>query len=238
MARRFLLSSVVTTGMMVATGLASTGVALTGLGCLPKRDEAPEAKAKTSPDGEPAAAKAASATLPFSDDFNREKLGPLYKKTGGTWRITDGKLHSVGEQNIPLWLDVPLTKNVKVEFTTTSRSPAVDTKIEIFGDGVRHESGYIVILGGWNNTITTIARLDEHEATRVEKRTRWKKDRTYRWRVERSDGKTLQLFIDDEKVIEYVDKDPLFGGRNNRLGFTNWESDVSYDDLKITALPD
>jgi len=182
--------------------------------------------------------RAAAPPAPFSDDFERAELGPKYKKTGGTWAIDDGALHSTGEKNIPLWLDVPLSKNVRVEFTTVSRSPAVDTKIEIFGDGLRHESGYIVILAGWNNTISTIARLDEHEKTRVEKRTRFEKDRAYRWKVERTNGRDLVMSIDGEEIVRYVDDDPLFGPKNDRLGFTNWQSDVRYDDLVITPLPD
>ena len=206
---------------------AAIAVALCGLGCLPKSDG----------DGAGDSSQAA-VKLPFSDDFGRASLGERYKKSGGTWEVSEGQLHSSGEENIPLWLDVPLSKNVRVEFTTLSKSPAVDTKIEIFGDGLRHESGYIVILGGWNNTISTIARLDEHEKTRVEKRTKWKPNQRYRWRVERTDGHTLQLFIDYELVLAYDDKSPLFGPRNNKLGFTNWASDVFYDDLKITALPD
>ena len=120
------------------------------LGCMPKSQEAK-----------------AGIRSPFRDDFNREGLGPKYVKAGGTWTLQDGALHSSGEKNLPLWLDVELPTNVKVEFTAWSRSPQVDTKIEIFGDGKRHESGYIVILGGWNNTITTIARLDEHGRARV-----------------------------------------------------------------------
>lgn len=174
---------------------------------------------------------------PFQDDFNRGELGAKYSKTGGSWRLEDGALHTVGDHNQPLWLDVPLSRNVRVEFTTTSRSPAVDTKVEIFGDGVRHESGYIVIIGGWKNTITTIARLDEHEPTRQAVRRRWEPGRTYRWVVQRTDGKTLELFIDGERVVAYEDTAPLFGPRNNRFGFTSWESEVLYDDLVITPLP-
>ena len=34
---------------------------------------------------------------------------------------------------------------------------------EFCGDGVRHESGYINILGGWGNTLAIIAKEDEHE---------------------------------------------------------------------------
>jgi hypothetical protein len=200
-----------------ARALAATLIACT-LGCMPKSET--------------------TKAEPFADDFARTELGPRYVKQGGTWSIVDGALHSSGERNIPLWLDVPLAKNTRVEFVAWSKSPAVDTKIEIFGDGVRHESGYIVILAGWNNTISTIARLDEHEPTRVEKRTRFEPDRKYRWRVERTDGRRLAFFLDDALLLAYDDGDPLVGDRHSRLGFTNWASDVYYDDLVVTPLPD
>jgi hypothetical protein len=180
---------------------------------------------------------ASAAPTPFRDDFARAELGAHYKKTGGSWRILEGALHTMGDRNQPLWLDVPLARNTRVEFTTTSHSPSVDTKIEIFGDGVRHESGYIVIFGGWKNTITTIAKKDEHEPTRKEVKRGGERDRTYRWRVQRTDGKTLELFIDDALVVSYVDEAPLFGPGNDRLAFTSWESEVRYDDLVITPLP-
>ena len=191
--------------------------ALPALACIKTSDDAPQA--------------------PYSDDFNRAALGERLHASGGSWRIVDGALSSLGDRNQPLWLDVPLGKNVRVEFTAWSRSPAVDTKVEIFGDGLRHESGYIVILGGWQNTISTIARLDEHERGRVELRKRWEKDRHYRWTVQRTDGHTLELFIDGERVLAYDDPAPLVGPKNNRLAFTSWESEVFYDDLTITPLP-
>jgi hypothetical protein len=189
-----------------------------GVACLPTRGA----------DGAPA---------PFRDDFERAELGPQYLKRGGSFRIEDGALRTLGDRNQPLWLDVPLARNVRIELTTVSRSPAVDTKIEVFGDGVRHESGYIVIVGGWKNTITTIARLDEHEPGRKELRRRFEPHRRYRWTVQRTDGKTLELFLDGERILAYEDADPLYGPKNNRLAFTSWESDVSYDDLVITPLP-
>lgn len=176
------------------------------------------------------------APAPFADDFARDSLGAHYR-AAGSWRVVDGALASVGDHNQPLWIDVPLARNTRVEFTAWSRSPAVDTKIEIFGDGLRHESGYIVILGGWQNTITAIARLGEHERGRAELRKKWEQGRRYRWTVQRTDGKTLELFIDGERVLAYADPAPLYGPRNNRLAFTSWESEVFYDDLAITPLP-
>ncbi len=152
--------------------------------------------------------------------------------------MLQGALTSFGDHNQPLWLVPPLSKNVRVEFTAWSDSAAVDTKIEIFGDGVTHSTGYIVILGGWNNTITTIARLDEHETTRQAVKRGWNMGQRYRWRVQRTDGHTLEMFIDDARVLAYDDAKPLQGERNNRLAFTSWASEVHYDDLVVTPLPD
>jgi len=184
--------------------------------------------------------KSASPKLrePFRDDFSREELGPKYVKRGGTWRILDGALSTSGDHNLPLWLDVALPTNVRIEFTTISRSPAVDTKIELFGDGLRHESGYSLIVGGWNNTLSVIGRLGEHEKKRVEKKTRFEANKQYRWKVERTNGRDVVLFIDDVELLRYADPEPLVGARNDRLGFSSWESDVFYDDLVITPLPD
>jgi hypothetical protein len=182
----------------------------------------------SSADGEPRA---------FSDDFERAELGASYIKRGGSWRIVDGALSTLGDRNQPLWLDVPLSKNVRIDFVAWSNSEAVDTKVEVFGDGVRHESGYIVILAGWNNSLSTIARLDEHEKTRVVLKQKWEKGRKYHWTVQRTDGHTLELLIDGERVLAYDDKQPLYGANNNRLAFTSWESEVSYDDLRVTQLP-
>jgi hypothetical protein len=62
----------------------------------------------------------------------------------------------------PLWLKAKLPANVAVEFDVRSQSPEGDIKAEIFGDGSDHASGYVLIHGGWNNSISVIARRDEH----------------------------------------------------------------------------
>lgn len=171
----------------------------------------------------------------FTDDFDRESLGSHYKAMGGSWRIADGALVSHGDKNVPLWLDVKLPQNVEVSMTVWSDSPAVDTKLEIFGDGVRHESGYIVIFGGWKNTITTIARLDEHERTRKETRRKWKRGQRYEWTVRRQ-GNVVEFLVDGESIVSYDDPAPLVGPLHDRLAFTNWDSEVHYDNLRITPL--
>lgn len=85
--------------------------------------------------------------------------------TGGMWRTVGGELLSPGVKNNPLWLKAKLPENVAVDFDVRSMSPEGDIKCEIFGDGSDHASGYVLIHGGWNNTISIIARLDEHGAS-------------------------------------------------------------------------
>lgn len=209
--------------MRVETFALSVPLALllsAAAGCLPSFPSSP-----------PAAAA-------FADDFSDADLAGRYHLQGGSWRVVGGKLSTLGDHNLPLWLNAPLSRNVRVEFTSTSSSAAVDMKVEIFGDGTRHESGYICIVGGWENTLTGIARLDEHEKARVTRRSRFEAGRSYRWLIQRTDGKTLELFLDGERQATYVDRDPLFGPRNNHFAFSGWESEVVFDDLKITVLPD
>ena len=171
----------------------------------------------------------------FEDQFERTTLGADYLKYGGTWDIQDGVLTSHGDRNIPLWLNRSLPENVRVDVDVWSSSTAVDMKVEIFGDGIKHESGYIVIFGGWKNKITAIARLDEHEKRRKDKRTKWKKDQKYHWTIERQ-GSVLKFLVDGKLIIKYDDPSPLKGPGYDRIGFTNWESVVHYDNLKITPL--
>ena len=182
----------------------------------------------------PATTPAGAAVV---DTFSDSSLSTRYHMQGGSWRVVDGALTTLGDRNLGLWLRTPLSRNTRIEFTSTSSSAAVDMKVEVFGDGIRHESGYVVIVGGWNNTLTGIARLDEHEVKRVTRRTRFEANRSYRWRIERTDGRRLRLLLDDELLATYDDDAPLFGPRNNRFGFSGWESEVTFDNLQITPLP-
>ena len=175
------------------------------------------------------------ADLPFTDDFERAELGETWRATGGHWTIDDGAAFSSGAQNQPLFLEVALPPDVVVEVDVTSDTRTVDAKVELMTDGRRHQTGYIFILGGWDNTIATIARLDEHERGRAEKRpTGVVGRRTYRWRIEKKGGH-LRWLIDGEPYLERTDPAPLDGPGHDRLAFSNWLNQVRYDDLRIWA---
>jgi hypothetical protein len=105
----------------------------------------------------------ATEQIPFMDDFSDPStVQKRYWATGGLWRVVNGWLFAPGVKNNPLWLKAKLPRNVAVEFDVRSESPEGDIKVEIFGDGLNHASGYVLVHGGWNNSVSIIARLDEH----------------------------------------------------------------------------
>ncbi len=191
----------------------------------------------------------------FSDDFNRPELGDNYWSSGGYWRIAgfppDGQLLSPGAHNNPLFLRAALPDDVQVEFDARSESPDGDVKCEIFGNGYDHSSGYILIFGGWNNSVTAIARLDEHGVpvdsqlpepmpnrgrVRVQRLDMHvEQGRTYHWTVKRK-GMTLSWYLDGQLVEQLIDPEPLRGSGHDRFAFSTWDTDVYYDNLKITPL--
>jgi len=187
--------------------------------------------------GEPTVTVAGPA---FEDHFDRAEIGPHYFTTGMHWRIANGELWAPEAKNNPLWLRMRLPRDVAVEFdarseTATGDRPG-DIKLEIFGDGRDHASGYVCIFGGWGNAISVIARLDEHGKDRRERRDRKvAAKRTYHMRVERRGG-LLRWFVDGELFLEYDDPRPLAGKGHDRFGFSGWAADLFFDNLRISPL--
>lgn len=174
-----------------------------------------------------------SATLPFTDDFERESLGPLWTVTGGQWKLVAGAVETTMANNAPLFLNLDLPDDVVVEVDIESKTPTVDAKIELMTDGRSHQSGYVFILGGWSNQISVIARLDEHGTDRVERRpTGVTGPRAYRWRIEKKGGE-LRWLLDGQPYMQFTDREPLHGAGHNRLGFSNWQNHIRYDNVRI-----
>ncbi len=204
----------------------------------------------------------ATVTLPFADNYeDPSTVGKNYFSTGGFYRSVNGELLSPGVKNNPLWLKAKLPQNVAVEFDVKSMSPEGDIKVEIFGDGSDHASGYVLIHGGWNNSMSIIARLDEHGAPMAQlanpgvgaemvKSGAFKKDTRMRvegahrpvqigksehWRIERR-GSVITWFLDGAKYMELDDPIPLVGDSHNRFAFSSWEAQLYFDNLTVTPL--
>jgi hypothetical protein len=176
----------------------------------------------------------------FRDRFDRKAIGDGWFTTGMHWRIVDGELWAPGARNNPLWLEMRLPRDVAIEFDARSETAtgdrSGDIKFEVFGDGIHHASGYVCIFGGWGNTISAVARLDEHGADRQVRRDRKvEAGRSYHMRVERR-GRVLRWLVDGEPFLEYDDPRPLSGSGHDRFGFSGWAADLFFDDLVIEPL--
>ncbi|MEQ8459048.1 MAG: DUF1080 domain-containing protein [Sandaracinaceae bacterium] len=179
----------------------------------------------------------------FTDDFEREDLGDVWHNTGGRYRIQNGWLNIQGARNRPLWLRRRLPRDVRVEFDVRSESPQGDIKVEIFGDGSSRATSesytatsYVVVFGGWNNSLNIIARMDEHADDRaVGPRRPVEPGRTYRMKIERI-GDTITAYVDGEELVSLTDPDPLEGRGHDHFAFNDWEADLWFDNLRITPL--
>lgn len=178
-------------------------------------------------------------------DFD-QGLGNAFYATGDGYRVEQGALSARGAHNHPLWLRKRLPHDVRIELDAWSNENRGDLKIEIFGDGHSFDpdggrytaTGYELIFGGWYNSKSIIARLDEHGGDMVQ-RTEPKvvAGKRYHWRIERR-GKVLTWFVDDMTTpfLRYEDPRPLENAGHEYLGFNNWETDTWFDNLEITPL--
>ncbi len=191
---------------------------------------------------------------PFQDDFDRAELGPnWHSHNPGAYRIIDGELDIKLAHNQPLWLARPIPRDVRIDFDCTPLDPAVDMKVEVFGDGERHESaadiardaqytasGYVFIFGGWHNQLSTLVRKLEHQwqyqrGVPTRRDVRGVPGRRYHWTIVRR-GQHVEWDIDGQPFLQLTDPHPLAGPGHDRFGFDGWESEVRCDNLKIVAL--
>ena len=183
---------------------------------------------------------------PFTDAFERAELGPGWLDTSGQARIEAGKLHVTQGYNKPVWLQRRLPNNVTVDLDVMSKSPQGDIKIELFGDGSSYDpdrnrydpTGYVFVFGGWGNSQSIIGRLGEHDEGVMTKRLEPPvvPGQTYHWTITRKDGR-IDWSVDGKPFLSYQDGEPLTGDRHGFLGFTNWETQVYFDNLQVRPLP-
>lgn len=170
--------------------------------------------------------------LIFSDAFERSDLGEGWLNRSGRWKIRDGRVFGQNDRNEGLWLVEPLPARIRVEFDARAESPEGDLKVEVFNTEQRHQTGYVVIMGGWRNTVSIIARLDEHGDDRLESELRVEQGRAYRMAIVRTDN-VLRWYVDGKLALQYRDEEPI---RGRYFAFNDWAAPVSFDNLKIFQL--
>jgi hypothetical protein len=193
-------------------------------------------------------------SAPYRDDFDRAELGPDWHATSTAWRIEDGRLCGQGARNHPVWLKKRLPVNARIEFDATSGSPDGDIKVEAWGDGRSFATGttyddatsYLFVLGGWKNRFSVLARLNEHAQNRQEVRLLPGSEdprtqpvvegKSYHVEIERSDGQTVALTVDETPIHEFSDPAPLKGPGHEHFAFNDWDVPLCFDSLQVTPL--
>jgi hypothetical protein len=183
---------------------------------------------------------------PFADAFERTSLGSDWLDTGGDYRVTDGKLRARNAYNHPAWLRRRLPRDVTIDVDVESNSPAGDIKVELFGDGHSFDpdrggyvsTGYVLIFGGWHNSLSVICRNNEHDEGRKAMRAdrRVEPGRTYHFAVTRKDGR-IDWRIDGTPFLAWTDPAPLGGDGHEYFAVNDWEADVGFDNLSVRPFP-
>jgi hypothetical protein len=177
---------------------------------------------------------------PSSDDFQRGELGDAWQSTGGSWRIDKGELVVDHAYNHPLWLRRPIPENAVIEVDCWSNDDIGDLKLEAWGDGKSFATSvsytatsYVFIFGGWHNTISALARMNEHGGDRrVRMDTRVERGKKYHWRISRRGGH-IDWQVDGKPFLTFDDPRPLEGREHSYFAFNDWEAELHFDNLKI-----
>jgi hypothetical protein len=179
---------------------------------------------------------------PWADDFQRVELGPDWNATSSAYRIEGGQLEVSNGYNHPAWLRRRLPADVVIDLDATSKSPAGDIKVELNGDGESFDpdkgsytsTGYVLIFGGWHNSLSVICRQEEHGEGRKAERgdVRVEPSRRYHFTIAHKDG-TIDWAIDGKPFLSWTDPAPLTGAGHAYFAVDDWEADVSFDNLTI-----
>jgi hypothetical protein len=171
------------------------------------------------------------------------------------WRLERGRLCGEHAHNHGIWLNRVLPANARIEFDVVGDSTDGDLKAEYWGDGrsyatalsYTNATSYLTIFGGWHNKFHVLARINEHGNDRKEITIDPSSDdprekpvvagQIYRFKVERSDGKTVKWWVDGNEMLSYQDVAPLAGVGHDHFGFNDWDVKICFDNVRIVPLP-
>ncbi|MEM7158235.1 MAG: hypothetical protein AAF799_35675 [Myxococcota bacterium] len=187
--------------------------------------------------------RAEDGVVLFRDDFERAELGPDWVQTGPGAVIESGVLKLENLENHPVWLARELPDDVRIEFDAWATTEEGDVKFELAGDGKSSATsmnyiatGYVLIFGGWNNSLNAIVRRNEHGRQReTVTEPKVEPGRRYHFVVTRS-GAELRWEVDGREILAYEDAAPLRGPGHDHFAFSGWQAQTHFDNLVIEAL--
>ena len=200
--------------------------------------------------------KVPTIDAPFIDDFERGELGASWNATSdqyrtvtaprAEYRMAGGQLVVSNAYNHPAWLRRKLPHDVVIDVDAMSNSPSGDIKVEIFGDGESFDpdkgsytsSGYVLIFGGWSNSLSVICRQEEHGSGRKAARSdiRVEPGRSYHFTIKRQGG-AIDWAIDGRPFLSWTDPEPLAGVGHDYLAVDDWEAELTFDNLHVRPAP-
>lgn len=226
-----------------------------GLGLLPSKDAGLDAALRAVPSLDPSNLRREPPVPALAPQAGLGSLGPNWRQAQTTaWKIENGKLCGRGAKNHGVWLERPIPINARIEFDATTFSPEGDLKAEVWGDGqsaatsvsYTNATSYLTVFGGWKNSLHVLARINEHGTDRKEIRIDKDSDDTrqhpvalgqsYRFKIERNDGKTVRWSVNGVEYLKYEDAEPLVGIGHDHFGFNDWEAKVCFDNVRVTPL--
>lgn len=180
----------------------------------------------------------------FRDNFDGDALSDAWNATHADGVTIDNGVLKLGDiKNRPVWLKQALPDDVRIEFDAWATTEEGDIKIELAGDGqsVAHSlnyvaTGYVVIFGGWNNSLNAICRQREHGRGRqTVAEPHVVPGQRYHFAITRSAGE-LRWELDGTEILVFEDSQPLRGEGHNHFAFSGWEAQTHFDNLVIEAL--
>lgn len=160
----------------------------------------------------------------IADSFEREELGADWLTLRGRWEIRDGTLRC-SETSFLAWAqEVPTP--VRIEFDARSERPGDLTAFWGTKDAA-YKGGYFIGFASNSNTACKILRLGEQVMIRDEPLAT-----PGQWHhvIGQVIGERVQLIVDGELAMEYVDEKPLEGKR--LPGIIAW-SEGEFDNVRI-----
>lgn len=176
-------------------------------------------------------------TAVASSDWRNVYPEPFSKSSG--WRVENDELHgrclTYAFHNITY--RIPIRGDIRVEWD--ARPELNNQNLNCFIAGADRRKGYTFHIGSFDDSHRFVLTKSEniqpldalHHPRGIEL------GKTYHFRMEK-EGRHVRLFMDGERIFDYVDADPLSGPEHSTFGFeVNNRNHLSIDNIRVYYHP-